>query len=397
MSKTKQRDIKPHIEFIMQTVEELKEDGTFSWEETYDIFKDKFPYIEITQEGMRSLYRYHANTDNYRDKHRARITSYRTKREGWITVPEKILNLTTQRHEFNELYRRLGISLEQLYTEITKLELSGVVFNKWNEDGKQFIQLNNKRLFPTYDNVFKLEVKDEIRFLVIADTHAGHKKARLEEVNELIRHAYSTGIRTVFHAGDVTEGHYLGIRPTSIKELEAVGFDEQLDLADKTFPKLDGLKYYVISGNHDSSFDRNVFANPVKVLGKMRDDFIYLGHNFAKVELTPKVSITLVHPDDGIGQDYALKLRQHIDRNRDERLGRFIFMGHYHKFAHLHYKNRDAWVLPSFIDQSNFMETKNLESVVGGIILTLKLNKDGDIVSFIPEYFFYEPKEELDK
>lgn len=394
MTNKQKRNIKPHIKFIIDTVEELKADETFSWEEVYEIFQQEFPRIDITQEGMRSLYRYHTNQGHYRDKHRERVTGYRTKREGWITLQERLINLVKHRHEFNELHVRLGITMEELYTEITKLELEGFVFNKWRENGKSYIRLNTKRVFPTYDNTFDLDVEDEIKFLVISDTHVGHKKARLEEVHELIHVAYNRGVRTVFHAGDVTEGHYMGIRPTSIKELEAIGFDEQLDLANKTFPKLPGLKYYAISGNHDESFDRNAFANPVKVLSKMRDDFIYLGHNFAKVELTPEVHITLVHPNDGIGQNYGLKLRQHIDRNREDKLGRFIFMGHYHKFTHLHYMGRDAWILPSFVDQSLFMETKNLESIVGGIIMSLKLDVFGNLISFTPEYFFYDPKDE---
>lgn len=391
--KRNKRQMKPHIKFIIETVEDLKKDGTFSWDETYELFQIEFPYIEISQEGMRSLYRYHTNEGRYRDKHRARVTRYKTAREGLISLPEKILRLTKLKHSFDELHIRLGITEEELYTEITKLELGGYVFNKWNENGKPFIQLNTKKMFPTYDSVTILDVKEEIKFLVISDTHIGHKKSRTAEVHELIKHAYAQGVRTVFHAGDVTEGHYMSIRPTSIKELAAIGFDEQLEMANEVFPVLPGLKYYSISGNHDFSFDRNAFANPVKVLSRMRDDFTYLGHNYAKIELTPKVSITLVHPDDGIGQNYGLKLRQHIDRNRPERLGRFIFMGHYHKFTHLHYMGIDAWVLPSFIDQTDFMETKNLESVVGGIIMSLKVDKDGDIVSFIPEYFFYDPKE----
>lgn len=394
MATDKGNDIKPHIKFIIDTVESLKEDNTFSWEETYELFQQQYPEINITQEGMRSLYRYHMNQGKYRTKHRERVTGYKTRQEGWITIQEKILNLVKNKHSFNELHVRLGITQEELYTEITKLELSGIVFDKWNENGKPYIRLNAKKLFPTYGNTTKLEVENEVKFLVISDTHIGHKKARRQEVNELINLAYSKGVRTVFHVGDVTEGHYMSVRPTSIKELEVIGFDEQVELADNTFPRLEGLTYYGISGNHDFSFDRNAFANPVKTLARIRPDFKYLGHNFAKIELTPKVDITLVHPDDGIGQNYALKLMQHIDRNRPERLGRFIFMGHYHKFTHLHYRNRDAWVVPSFIDQTNFMETKNLESVVGGFIMSLKLDKNGDLISFVPEYFFYEPLED---
>lgn len=389
-SKTKKTRIKPHISFIIDTVEELKADNTFSWDEVYDIFRENYPEEDITKEGMRSLYRYHMNTGKYRDKHRARVTGYKTKKDGLITLEERLLSLVRGKHHFDELHKRLGIKKEDLYTEITKLELKGIVFDKWNENGKPYIRLNTKKIFPTYDSKLKLDVRDRIKILVISDTHIGHKKSRINVAQELIKKAYDKGVRVVFHAGDVTEGHYMSIRPTSIKELAAIGFDEQVELANEVFPKLEGLKYYIISGNHDASFDRNAFANPVKTLSLMRDDIIYLGHNFAKIDLTERLDMIMVHPVDGIGENYALKLKQYIDRNKEEKLGRFIFMGHYHKFAHLHYMGRDAWVLPALVGQSDFMASKNLESVVGGFILNIDLDENGDLVSFTPEYYFYD-------
>ena len=47
---------------------------------------------------------------------------------------------------------------------------------------------------------------------------------------------------------------------------------------------------------------------PVKALAKRRNDVHYLGYNFGKMNFG-KVDVALVHPTDGIGQNYGLKIK----------------------------------------------------------------------------------------
>lgn len=304
---------------------------------------------------------------------------------------EAILSRINKKYSVAALADRLGIKEEDLLQEIVQLQFEGYAISLWQESGKRFVQLdlkNRKDAEPTEHFLNKTESK--IKIAIFSDTHIGHKQFRKDKLNAFILEAYRQGIHDLFFAGDLVEGHYMAIRPTSIKELEAIGFDDQVELADETLPRLPGLTYHMISGNHDGSFTRNAFANPVKTLAKMRNDINYLGHNFAKVWLNDKVSIALIHPTDGIGQSYDLKMKQHIDRARPEKLARFIFMGHYHKFNHTHYKGVDGYIMPAFIGYSHFMDDKNLATIIGGIILTINLNKDQEVISFIPEYFFFD-------
>lgn len=183
----------------------------------------------------------------------------------------------------------------------------------------------------------------------------------------------------------------MSIRPTSIRELKAIGFDEQLELANEVIPKLEGLTYYGISGNHDASFDRNAFANPVKTLSKIREDIVFLGHNFGRITLNENVDIAIVHPSDkGVAQNYGLKIHQYIDKAEKDKQARIVLMGHYHKHSHIHFKGVDGFITPAFVAQSNFMKDNNLPSVVGGFILHITLNKNKEVVSIIPEYVWFD-------
>jgi hypothetical protein len=42
--------------------------------------------------------------------------------------------------------------------------------------------------------------------------------------------------------------------------------------------------------------------------------------------------------------------------------------------------------MPSFIHQTEFMETMNLKSYVGAYILTIKVDENGELLSVIPEF-----------
>jgi biotin operon repressor/predicted phosphodiesterase len=376
--------------FILDNAENYKNKrGNISWHKLSEAFSEAFPGESAHPERLRSMYRKHHDS-NYKVHQDLHNDVEALKREN-LELEKVILKKIKKKWSVSYLAKQLDTSEENILNTIMRLQFEGYGISTWQEGGNKFVQLeliNRKKSEP---KSFNLDIVDNtFKFAVFSDTHIGHKQSRREEVQRFIISAYSRGVRDIFFAGDLLEGHYMSIRPTSIKELEAIGFDDQLDLADETLPTLKGLTYHMISGNHDGTFGRHAFANPIKQLAKRRKDIVFHGHNFAKLDLTPTVDISLVHPTDGIGQNYSLKMRQHIDRAHYSKLTRFIFMGHYHKFDHTHYKGIDGFIMPAFVGRSHFMDDKNLESVIGGIVLTLNFNDQLDLVSFVPEYFFYD-------
>ena len=385
MNKQKQLEL-----FINNHIEQAKlKNGHISWKKLGNIIIEKFPNENVNTERIRSIYRKKYDV-NYKKWQKRKDTQIKEEREQ-MSKTDLVLSKIKHKYAIESLADKVGLSVEAVLNIISQLQFKGYAINLWQENNVKFVQLNfeNKKIAEPTEHYLNKD-GGQIKIAIFSDTHIGHRQSRIAEMQQFIIEAYKQGVTDIFFAGDLVEGHYMSIRPTSIKELDAIGFDDQVELADEVLPKLKGLTYHMISGNHDGSFTRNAFANPIKTLARQRNDINYLGHNFSKIWLTNKIDIALVHPTDGIGQSYDLKMKQHIDRARTEKLARFIFMGHYHKFSHTHYKGIDGFVVPSFVAYSHFMDDKNLASIVGGIILTIHVNHKGLVASFVPEYFFFD-------
>ena len=385
MNKQKQLEL-----FINDHIEQAKlKNGHISWKKLGNIIIEKFPNENVNTERIRSIYRKKYDV-NYKKWQKRKDTQIKEEREQ-MSKTDLVLSKIKHKYAIESLADKVGLSVGAVLNIISQLQFKGYAINLWQENNVKFVQLNfeNKKIAEPTEHYLNKD-GGQIKIAIFSDTHIGHRQSRIAEMQQFIIEAYKQGVTDIFFAGDLVEGHYMSIRPTSIKELDAIGFDDQVELADRVLPKLKGLTYHMISGNHDGSFTRNAFANPIKTLARQRNDINYLGHNFSKIWLTNKIDIALVHPTDGIGQSYDLKMKQHIDRARTEKLARFIFMGHYHKFSHTHYKGIDGFVVPSFVAYSHFMDDKNLASIVGGIILTIYVNHKGLVASFVPEYFFFD-------
>jgi UDP-2,3-diacylglucosamine pyrophosphatase LpxH/biotin operon repressor len=376
--------------FIQQNAEKaINQNGKVSFKKLIEMINEQFPNENTNYERIRSIYR-KSFDKKYKTWQSEKDAHYTISRKN-MSYKEVILSKINKKYSISALASLLKITENDLVAEIAKLQFDGYSIALWQENGHRFAQLNLKNKYEAEPLEFHIKNEsDQMKIAIFSDTHIGHKQSKIDYLNHFIHTAYERGVRNILFAGDLVEGHYMAIRPTSIKELDAIGFDDQIELANNVLPSIKNLNYYMISGNHDGSFTRNAFANPIKTLAKIRKDIYYLGHNFAKIWLTNATAISLVHPTDGISQSYDLKMKQHIDRARSEKLARFIFMGHYHKFNHTHYKGIDGFIMPSFIGHSHFMDDKNLASIVGGIIMTINFNKDGEVTSFIPEYMFFD-------
>lgn len=362
----------------------MEENGKISWARIETILDETYPDHGLTREAIRAIYR--RNDDEpYKQIKNKYARAAQHKKSGRDTLRKLLLHKLRTKTTVSYLLDTLPVDTETIFAEITRLELDGYEIEKWNDNGTRYLQLKKR---PSDDHrQVNIQVKEQESILVISDTHIGHHRSEIKFLNQVIQYAYNQGVRKVLHVGDLVEGNYMSIRPTSIKELTAIGFDDQIELADQSLPKLDGLHYYGISGNHDFTHMRNTFADPVKTLAKMRDDFTYLGHNFGKIQLG-KIDIALVHPTDGIGQSYGLKLHKYFERAGADKQARIVLMGHYHKHTHLHYRGQDGFIVPAMVSQSKFMKDNDLANVVGAMILHLKTNNKGELVTLTPEYLW---------
>lgn len=383
-----------------------KKTKKINWNKVSKDFKKRFPKENNNKERLRSLWR-DRNDKGYQSYHKTKSRADSLDLKLLVKKEEKkgatdMEVIKAQLKEFlkkklpiSKIAIRLNESEDIIIRAISDLIFEGYDIVQWTEDGVKYAQFSRQekaKLMRSIDYNLDLGKLSHIKFAVATDLHIGSIFARPDIFKDFVFECYEEGVRVIFIAGDLVEGDYARNRPASIYELvpNGIGFDGQLKLLDEALSKLEGLKYYVITGNHDFTFMRNTGANIGKWLSGIRDDVVYLGHNEAKVYLTDNLSVLLFHATDGIGQNYALKMRQFIDRSEEDRLADFIFMGHYHKFNHSYYKGIHGYILPTFQEQSDYMRNNNLEAIVGGIIFNVRVDEEGKLVDFTPTYKFYE-------
>jgi len=142
---------------------------------------------------------------------------------------------------------------------------------------------------------------DTIRIAVIGDTHIGSLYERIDALNEFYKLLKSEKIDTVFHCGDLLDGHK--IYKGQEYDQYALGFSKQLESLIERYPKIKGIETFFILGNHDASFKRQSGIITGKIIEQVRPDLHYLDQDVATVKLKTKSGKTakyqLIHPSGG--------------------------------------------------------------------------------------------------
>lgn len=379
------------LEELHRVVKEHKDSkGKTKWKEVAKIMNEYYPEEAGTPNKWNTYYRWRTNT-RYQERRNVAIKKRDDARVGAITIGERLIRELKGKRELSFLAKLLDVAENDILAEATRLRLNGYPgVSVWTEDGKTFLQNITKQ--QGNGSRFSLDLpKQEIKIAIISDTHLGSNSEAIDELHSFYKYAYEQGVEVFLHVGDISDGYYTN-RPTSIFEQHAVGFQNQLDYIANNYPAIEGVTTYFITGNHDWTHTRNGAANIGEVLNNYRTDLHYLGHNFGQFEINDTV-ISLIHPTDGTSRVWSHKLQEIIDRN-EARRGNIMLVGHYHKQLYMKYKGVHGFLVPSFQHQTGFMQDNNLTSEVGGIILTLKFDKDsGSLVTVTQEWVNYDKED----
>lgn len=225
---------------------------------------------------------------------------------------------------------------------------------------------------------------ETLRFAIIGDTQIGSKYTQLTYLHEFYDLCAKEGVKTVYHTGDLTEG--LKMRVGHEYELYEVSADEMRDDVVKNYPKRDGITTYFITGNHDASIYKHVGYDIGQAIANLRSDMKYLGRDCAVVNLTPKCTLELRHPWDGTAYALSYKLQKMIEAMESDSKPNILAVGHYHKAEYMFYRNVHALQTGCFQGQTPFTRGKGISIHLGGWIVTIRVDKDGTIKGFAPEF-----------
>jgi UDP-2,3-diacylglucosamine pyrophosphatase LpxH len=336
-----------------------------------------------TKEQWRTLWRLE-NDDKYKKGLKQGMNKRDDKRAGRFDNEERLLGAIKRKRRIEYLEERLGMSEDEILSIVVRLQLNGYNVKAWNEGGA--VWLYNVPILETGDAQIKnLQTSTTIKIAVLGDTHLGSKSEAIEQLNDFYDYCNSKGVKEFYHVGDISDGYYRN-RDGSIFDQHKIGFQEQLEYIAEVYPKRKNSVTYFITGNHDATHINNGGANIGSCLQNIRKDMVYIGHNFAKIWLTDKIDMNLIHPADGVCQALSYKAQKIVDSATGKRKAKIMCIGHYHKMNYAFYKDTHTFLVPSFQWQTPFMSVNNLISVVGGYILTIKVNKDEEIVSLNFEF-----------
>jgi hypothetical protein len=222
------------------------------------------------------------------------------------------------------------------------------------------------------------------RFGIVADTQLGSKYQQLTLLHDAYNLFDDADVDFILHAGDLVDGidMYRGHR----QELHKHTAEEQREYVEEVYPrpKKEGLKTYIIGGNHDRSFYRDKGYDIVEHIAEHRDDFIYRGFFSAEFDVKG-LPIRLDHPGGGIAyamsyapQKIVENMMGYINTIPSASKPVFLILGHWHKALHIpDYMGVDIITMPCFQAQTPFMQQhKNMMPTVGCAIAEVYLNED---------------------
>ena len=286
-----------------------------------------------------------------------------------------------------EVLQRLDMTPRVL--EATVEDLRELGYDVANLNGQVWLEKTSRVTYQTHNAEW--QGQRIIRFAYATDTHLCSKFEQLEHLNTFYDRLASEGITDVYHAGDITDGYYKD-RAEHIYELISgrIVADQQAGYVIDNYPKRPGITTHFITGNHDATHVKNGGADVGYRISAFRPDMHYLGYGKAKVWLTPKADLDIIHPIGGKAYALSYKLQKYIDAIHGGNKPRLLVLGHFHAFCHLFYRNIDAMMLPGFQGDSTFCNLNSLFWQIGGIIMEVAVKDDGEVASvkseFVPYY-----------
>jgi predicted phosphodiesterase len=232
-----------------------------------------------------------------------------------------------------------------------------------------------------------------LKFGIISDTHYGSKAATVDLINHFVNSAYNEGVRRIIHGGDITTGN--SVYKGQVSELSHWGCHAQCLEVCKNLPTKPDLKYFAILGNHDMNFVKEAGVDPGLILEDMRSDIKIFGHIKGRIILQPgDISIEVIHiKSNAHARSYALE--KHLSKSIYKgSLPHMVLAGHLHRAGYFPMNGVHCFMLPCFEDENLFVKYHDFVPEVGGIIVTLELTEDNQIISCFPKFMFYNTRKD---
>ena len=228
----------------------------------------------------------------------------------------------------------------------------------------------------------------------VSDTHLGSKYQQLTALHDAYKIFDERDVDCIFHAGDLVDG--MGMYRGQIQETFLHDAREQREYAETVYPKprKEGVKTYLIGGQHDRSFYGREGYDILEHIAEHRQDIVYRGfysHEFQFKGLPVK----LEHPGGGVAyarsyspQKIVENMMGYINTIPSAVKPALMVTGHWHTPLHLPvYMGVDTVCLPCFQAQTPYMQQKkNMMPTIGCVVMEVWLNEEDNLSSVKVEF-----------
>lgn len=294
--------------------------------------------------------------------------------DNWKTAA---LEMRKKRRAHAVIAKRIGKSLEEVKDFFRKQDIEKLMGTR---EVKKFTPLEN---FSPVKHNARWEGNTSITFGLIGDTHFNSKHTQISHLHQFYDYCVQHGVKEIYHTGDMDEGEMM--RTGHQYDCYTQGADEHVGEIVKNYPFRDGIVTKFITGNHDSSIYRVCGMDIGKIISAKRPDMIYLGRDWAKVELTPNCILEMRHPWDGSAYAISYKPQKMIESMDADSKPNILAIGHYHKLEYLFHRNVHSFQTGCFQSQTPYTRGKGISVHMGGWIVTVDVDENGYIQRIVPE------------
>ncbi len=240
-------------------------------------------------------------------------------------------------------------------------------------------------------------------FFITSDIHVGSTFFLKDQFQDFVQRQYDSGLRTCLVPGDILDGCY---RHSKWEETHH-GFQAQADYAAEVFPKLPGLQYIGITGNHDETFETDSGLSVVRSLVQVfrdrgRDDLSLLGARGAYVRLARPgergVLVEMWHPCKGVAYALSYKMQKHIEGYAPGQKPDILLVGHWHQQCYFTQRGVHAMSCGTWHGGlSPFGKSLGGAPAIGGWSVRFAQTKGGTVRELTPTWSAYYEREEVRK
>lgn len=233
------------------------------------------------------------------------------------------------------------------------------------------------------DSTYKIEDNSpNIKVMFASDTRFGSKYSQPSIFNEMCLRAKEMGVKYIVINGDIVEGMYRGKKDILNQTLFRHGYEEQADYVKDILPRIDGIRYLIVTGEHDLSFlNSKAKVDIGKIIADKREDVTYLGQKNAKLIFTNgtnsnEIVIDLRHHVGTIPYTISYRPQQIISSYRNEDKPDILICSHFLACDSFLRRGVREFQTPSVVATTDEMRMQNtpVYNTVGSWVVTL--NKD---------------------